>query len=220
MEASNSSPSLPNPRLLGTSHPWFGLFIAVIDDRLRLRDGVYEYTHHQDCIFRIQTIASAEELLLCDGTHLQAGAKLINLHLWNEQIPPMPKGGPTFGWARRMDHAVDISLRELARHLRTRPDLADVAAVCANLTLAPAEREHQVVHIMQRYGFERVSVSDRLSLGERMHRLGENIFISMLVFAHNSAALHADSLRRDRVLMCLSRRILQHRYGFAPEDAG
>jgi cytochrome b561 len=46
-----------------------------------------------------------------------------------------------------------------------------------------------------------------------MHRLGENIFISMMVLAHNAAALRADTLWRDRTLVFLSRSRLQERYG-------
>jgi len=37
----------------------------------------------------------------------------------------------------------------------------------------------------------------------------------MMVLARNAAALRADTLRRDRILVYLSRRVLRRRYGSA-----
>jgi hypothetical protein len=41
----------------------------------------------------------------------------------------------------------------------------------------------------------------------------------MIVLARNAAALRADTLRRDRTLVFLSRRELRRRYGFARDGA-
>jgi hypothetical protein len=41
----------------------------------------------------------------------------------------------------------------------------------------------------------------------------------MMVLARNAAALRADTLRRDRTLVFLSRRELRRRYGFARDEA-
>jgi len=50
-------------------------------------------------------------------------------------------------------------------------------------------------------------------LGERLHRFGDNILISLMVLAQNSVALRADTLRRVRVPIYLSRRGLAARFG-------
>jgi hypothetical protein len=52
---------------------------------------------------------------------------------------------------------------------------------------------------------------------ENAHWFGENILISMIVLTRNAAAFRADTLRRDRTLVFLSRRELRRRYGFARE---
>jgi hypothetical protein len=67
----------------------------------------------------------------------------------------------------------------------------------------------QVARIMGYYGFETIPETGALSLGERLHRFGENILISMIVLAHNAAALRSDTLARVRVPIFLSRRALE-----------
>jgi hypothetical protein len=44
-------------------------------------------------------------------------------------------------------------------------------------------------------------------------RVGENLFISLMVLAHNGPALRRDTLRRDRIHVFLSRQMLERRYG-------
>ena len=85
------------------------------------------------------------------------------------------------------------------------------------MSLEPAERSAQLVRFVGRFGFETIGPSSSRSLRQQMHWLGENILISMMVLARNAAALRADVLRRDRMLVLLSRRELRRRYGFARE---
>jgi hypothetical protein len=108
-------------------------------------------------------------------------------------------------------------LYELARHIATRRDLDDIAAIRANMSFGLPKQCDQLARISARYGFERVPVDATLSLSGRLHRLGENILISMMVLARNAASLRADSLLRDRTLAYLSRQTLEQRY--APESA-
>jgi len=126
--------------------------------------------------------------------------------------------GPTLAWARRVNQAFELSLRELARFLDGRHDLDDVAAICAKMSLEPMERSAQLVRFVSRFGFERIAAANSCSFRQQMHWFGENILISMMVLARNAAALRADTLRRDRTLVFLSRRELRRRYGFAREE--
>ena len=73
---------------------------------------------------------------------------------------------------------------------------------------------------MARYGFEAVAEPERLTLGERLHRFGENILISLIVLAQNAAALRADTLRRARLPIYLSRHALERRFGAGRARAG
>ncbi len=199
--------------------PWFEAVVAALDDRLRLRQRVIEYTSSPECMFRIQFATSDEGYVLSDGTCIRAGDRLVKLHVWNEQFPCFTGKGPTLAWARRVNHAFDHSLRELASFLDSRREFDGVVAICAVLSLEPAERSGQLVRFVGRFGFERIAAASSWSFRQHMHWFGENILISMMVLAHNAAALRADVLWRDRTLVFLSRRELRRRYGFARDQA-
>jgi hypothetical protein len=199
--------------------PWLEAMVAALDDRLRVRHGVIEYTNSSACLFRIQLVTSNESYVLSDGTCIRRGNRVANLHVWNEQFPCFAGKGPTLAWARRVNQAFELSLRELASFLDGCRDLDDVVAICANMSLEPAERSAQLVRFVGRFGFEPIAAASSLSFRQQMHWFGENILISMLVLARNAAALRADTLRRDRTLVFLSRRELRRRYGLTRDAA-
>lgn len=213
------SSALQDGRGKPLDHSWLEALVSALDDRLRLHYGVFEYTKRSDCLFRIQIARNDEDVVLSDGVPIRAGARIINLHVWNEQFPAFPPQGPTLAWARRLNRGFEASLRELAHFLNSQPALDDVAAICGNMTFAPSYRSAQLARFVGRFGFEEVAVRHARTLGQQVHRFGENIFISMIVLARNAAALRADTLLRDRTLVFLSRGRLQERYGAGRERA-
>jgi YkoP domain len=217
MEVSTAIP--PDRNAERFNHPWLEALVTALDDRLRLRIGVFEYSRNPACLFRIQIVTSADDVALSDGVTVHAGDRVVNLHVWNEQFPRFLRHRPTLAWARRVDRAFDISLRELSDYLAARPDLGDVVAICGNMGFSPAARSKQLARYVGRFGFERVAAPRAASLRQHMHLFGENILISMMVLARNAAALRADTLRRDRTLVFMSRWTLQRRYGSARERA-
>jgi hypothetical protein len=195
------------------SHPWLAEALFALDARLRRRYAVVEYSAHPACIFRLQIAYSGRRLSLGDGTRLEPRQRIARLHFWNEHIPPVPQNGTTIRWARQMQKDISISLRELARYLSARADLNDVCVVCGDVPSATREQWRQIERIMAYYGFETVMESERLSLRERIHRFGENILISLIVFARNAGALRLNTLSRVRVPIYLSRRALERNFG-------
>jgi hypothetical protein len=192
-----------------SSRRWLVEALSAFDDWQRQRQAVFEYSHNPTCIFRLDISRAPRALTLRDGTVVSAGDRVARLHFWNEQIPTLPQDGATIAWARRMKQAIGDSLHELARYLATRPDLADVAVICGYVPSGTRSQSGQVARIMGYYGFETIPETAALSLGERLHRFGENILISMIVLAHNAAALRSDTLARVRVPIFLSRRALE-----------
>jgi hypothetical protein len=144
--------------------PWLEAMVAALDDRLRVRHGVIEYTNSPECLFRIQLAASNDDYVLSDGTCIRAGDRVVNLHVWNEQFPYFTGKGPTLAWARRVNQAFEISLRELAGFLDARSDLDDVIAICANMTFQPVERSAQLTRFVSRFGFERIAAASSRSI--------------------------------------------------------
>jgi hypothetical protein len=195
------------------SHPWLAKAIFALDTRLRRRLAVVEYTVHPSCIFRLGIARSRRALTLRDGTRLQAGDRVVELHFWNEHIPPIPPNGTTIRWAREAQKAIAISLRQLAHYLSSQPELSAINVICADVPSGTKAQSQQVARIMSHFGFEAFTEHERLSISERVHRFGENILISLIVLAQNAAALRFDTLSRVRVPIYLSRRTLEQRFG-------
>jgi hypothetical protein len=195
------------------SHRWLAEALFVLDVWLRRRQAVFEYTNNPACVFRLDISRARRRLVLRDGTHVHPGQRIARLHFWTEQIPPVPKSGTTIGWARQMQRAIATSLRELARYLASRPELGDISAICGEVPSGTRTQSEQLARIMARYGFEAIIEPEHLPIVERLHRFGENILISLFVFAHNPAALRLDTLKRVRVPIYLSRLVLETEFG-------
>jgi hypothetical protein len=195
------------------SHPWLARAIFALDSRLRRRSAVVEYTDHPSCIFRLGIARSRRALTLRDGTRLQAGDRVVELHFWNEHIPPIPSKGTTIRWAREAQQAMAISLRQLAHYLSSEPELRAINVICADVPSGTKAQSQQVARIMAYFGFETFPEHEQLSISEHIHRFGENILISLIIFAQNAAALRLDTLSRVRVPIYLSRRTLEEKFG-------
>jgi hypothetical protein len=217
MEIHEPVSSAPQARCNARTRSWLGVAIEALDWRLRYRLGVSEYTRSPDCILRMQIIRNADDLRLIDGTCLRPGDRIIDLHIWNQQVPLMPGAGATLGWARRMNEGFTRSLHELAHHLAARTDVDDIVAVRAVAALGPDARGGKISRILSRFGFEIVVQQEARSATQQIRRFGENILISLMVLAYNPIALRPDTLTRGRVYGYLSRRMLDQRYGAAGE---
>src|SRR5215467_12650866 len=197
----------------GERHFWLEQLIFGLDGMLRRWQSVVEYTHDPACILRIKLGRLDQDFALSDGTVGHAGERFIDLHLWNEQVPAMPKEGASIAWARQMSLCFQHSLRQLARYLASHADLDDISLVRCTMGFAGQERNDQMVRLIGRYGFEFVPPATTVTMVERARRLCENIFISLIVLARNQAALRRDTLRRGRTRAFMSRKVLEQRYG-------
>jgi len=200
-------------------HPWLADLIFALDKWLQRRNAVFEFTSDPRCVFRIQIGTAERDFPLADGSMIRASDRVINLHFWNEHLPSMPERGASIGWARQMYHDTAFSLRQLARYLADSRDLEDVVGVRGKMCWGTAEQTAQLARVTRRLGFEVFPRTEPIESSERLHRLGENIYVSLMVLAQNTAALRRDSLWRDRTEIFLSRRILDRRYG-APLNGG
>lgn len=193
--------------------------VSIIDKTLRARLEIFEYSDCPDCIFRVQLVTIANDIALSDGTRLPADSRLINLHLWNEHVPPFPARGPTLGWARRISRDLEISLGELAAFLASSRAVKDVTAIGATMMFGSTEQTELIAHLAERYGFVRaLDPTASHSIAQRLHLVGESILISMIVLSHNPAAFRLDRFARDHVPVYLHRAELMRRFG-APNGA-
>jgi hypothetical protein len=200
---------LSEKRGLRALHPEQWVF--SLDRWLRRWHGIYEFTAHRDCLFRVERCLAEETLLLSDGARVRRGDPLLRIHLWNEHMPVMRQDGPTIAWARRASRAVETSLRELARYVAQSSDLDEVVAVCADMRLATPQQSAQLARIVSRYGFE-AEKDSRVGRPGLLRLIGENILMVLLVLATNPCAFRAAVLRRGHARVIISRARLLRMY--------
>ncbi|MBV8404329.1 MAG: hypothetical protein JO203_09045 [Gammaproteobacteria bacterium] len=193
-----------------SSAGWLQTAVFALDRRIRRRMGVYEYSLHPDCLFRLQVVRITDALALADGTSASPGSRVLVLHLWNEQVPVIGPTGPTLAWARRADRAMDISLRELTGYLARQPYLRDIKVICGDMPVTGSAQAERLARILARYGFEAaVDDSDPRGL---LHRFGDAVLVLMLVWAANPRAVRSAVLRCCNMRIFVSRAALEQRY--------
>jgi hypothetical protein len=191
---------------------WVEHAVLSIDRRLRRRYGIYEYSTHAECLFRIERAQADQTLMLSDGTQVWFGDPILKLHLWNEHMPPIGPNGPSVAWGRQARRAAENSLRLLASYVRQMNELDDVVAVRADMRLGPASKHPQIARIMGRFGFEAVAGDAPAKMGT-LRTIGTNIMMFMLVLATNPVALRGSVLLRGPQRLFLSRAALERRHG-------
>lgn len=190
---------------------WVEHAVLWLDRLLRRRYGIYEFTAHPECMFRVERAQADQTLTLSDGTHIRLGDPILKLHLWNEHMPPIGPNGPTVAWGRRAQRVAERSLNLLAIYLR-QGELSDVVAICADVRLSTARKRNQLAHITARLGFEAVD-DPKVGRPGALRGLGENILVFLLVLATNPLALRGSVLLRDHQRVCMSSIGLERRYG-------
>jgi hypothetical protein len=183
-----------------------------LDSFLRRRLGVIEYSSHPDCLFRIDLRRLNHAMTLSDGTTLLPGDEIVQLHFWNERVPQYDGAGANFEWARRFSRALTTSLQELATFLAVR-NLQAVKGVRADAALGTTEHMDQVLRFCGHYGFKPVRDTAPATIWSPLHRVGENVLISLLILAHNRRAFGLDCMRRSRADVFLTRAELDERFG-------
>jgi YkoP domain len=194
------------------TRPLWAQFIFALDSWLRKREGVFEYCHKPDCILRAQLSRLSGDVLLSDGTFGRPCDRVIDLHLWNEQIPVIPIAGYSLAWGCRFNRRIEKSLRGLAQFLMSKPQLSDINIIRANTNLAPLHR------IAARHGFEVIRDPVTLSPWEHAHRFGQNILCWLLTLACHSGRPRPHKFWRSRQVMYLSRRVLDCKYIVATRE--
>lgn len=189
---------------------WLGSSVFRLDDWLRKRQCVYEYSDHPACLFRIQR-GSAEADVELAGVCVRQGDPLLNLHLWNEHLPALDPRGMDVRWAALIGREIAASLGRLAAHMARDPSYADIVALRADMRFGDSEQNVRIVRLSKRYGFESVRAPDSEKLGA-VRALGENAFGLMLTLAANPVAARLSALKHDSALIYMSRVNLDRRH--------
>ena len=102
--------------------------IRAIDWILRKCNGVFEFCDDPDCLFRVSVGVAKHPLHLPDGD-IPAGTKVLEVHFWNEHMPPMSSNGSVIGPAIKLRRKVASSAQRMAEAVENDPRLAGVKAL-------------------------------------------------------------------------------------------
>jgi YkoP domain len=176
------------------------VLIRSFDAFLRWLLGIVPLSGDPACLLRVRVTHAAQAASLPGGL-VPAGAEVLELHLWNERVPPMPYSGPDLAWARRTQRMFLGSLREAARQLGENPGMAEVQAVTGTTVLIFGADGVVRSKLMQGLGFSVFPV--RSPLG-RFGEFWENSYTRALMWAYNPPSvknLRVFGMRRDEFWM-------------------
>jgi hypothetical protein len=178
------------------------ILIRSLDQLLRSLTGVFEYWDDPDCMFRAR-LARAPRPLRVPGGTVPEGAKVLELHFWNEHMPRIPPEGTTFSLAARGYRMLIQSLREVGRQIPVEPRYAGVQAVGGATVLVVAGGTSSAEKLFERLGFRLTPY--RSPLG-RFGEFWENLYTWALMWAYNQVSLkgrHLLQLERTEVWMSI-----------------
>lgn len=188
--------------------------VRCFDAWLRGRLGVFEFCDAPDCLLRIRPNTAARVLSLPDET-IPAGAPVLELHLWNEHLPPLPAAGPDLAWAVQTRRKLIASFRTLAARIEQEPRFAGIRAVGGITVLLSPEEARQGKTLFQHLGF---SISHHPEALGRFGEFWENLYTWWIMWAFNPATLRRRRLLHlRRMEVWMSAKEFLSRYGNAPQ---
>ncbi len=165
--------------------------IHAIDRLLRKCNGVFEYCDDPDCVFRVSIGVSKYPLPVPD-CKIPAGMKVVELHFWNEHMPPMPSDGSFIGPAVKLRRRVAFSAKSLAEAMENDPRLAGVKAVGGVTPLFTPGDNSAAEGIFRRLGFFVTPHQNPLG---RFMEFWEEVYAWLLMWAFTPGNQNRRSLR-------------------------
>jgi hypothetical protein len=177
-------------------------------DRLLCRcHGVHEYTDDAQCIFRIALRTARTDILVRPAMLVRSGDAIVELHLWNEQVPLAPPDGANMAWGALADRRIRRSLTLLAAHLVAYPN---IVAVHGEAAFGCQMGQQQRDRFAGRYGFAIVDGAPRLR--RRVRHLCEDFLFWGMTRTFNPYGMKGKPIHRTRYDIWMSRPELDRRW--------
>jgi hypothetical protein len=146
-----------------------------------------------------------------NGRTVNAGEPVLELHLWNEHIPPVPPSGPDLAWAILMRRLLIRSFCAVAERMSHDPRLADARAVGGVMSWLSIKGHPAGELLLRRLGF--MVMPSHNPLG-RFGEFWENFYSWWIMWTFNAASLRARQLfNMRRAEMWMSAEEFLSRYG-------
>jgi hypothetical protein len=156
--------------------------IRSIDSMLRRRAGIFEYSDHADCLFRLRVARTDRRLRLRDA-EVEPGEWVLEVHYWNENSPAVSAEGRDLSWALAANRRIIDSFKEMADYIRRDPELSAASAVGGVTTwFAPGDNSG-AERLFHRMGF---TVTPYDSPNSRFHEFWEQLYAWLLMWAFDA----------------------------------
>jgi hypothetical protein len=169
--------------------------IRVTDAGLRRMEGVSEFETADDGLLRIAEGHAERDFVFRDGTHVRQGQAVIDLHLWNEHLPPFPYGEPKFGWTERVRQQLMGSLHRLAIQIADNTRLQGAQALRMTVSIPILGQQNLPTRLLISIGFEAGELASRTS---PILRFLDNLWVWLLTWTYNPRALAGWRFQRTR----------------------
>lgn len=189
--------------------------IRSFDALVRRVQGVLEFSTDPDCILRLRRARLPQALSLAEGW-FPAGASFLELHLWNERVPPLPPSGPDLAWASQAAHRLRRSLRDLAGHLQVDESWRDTRLLGGTTILVDGPSAEL---LLRRLGFE---LLPHARPRRRLLEAWQNLYALGLMAAFNPLSVRdrsPGSLRRTDLWMSMDSFLRRYALDLAAADA-
>ena len=181
--------------------------VLAIDRSLRRANGIFEFCDNDQCILRIAIIPAETRILLPDGTLLLPEDPIIDLHLWNERLPSLSRGGSSLAWGAAFRTRMRATLGLLAEYVASDAELNTVKACRARVAFL---RDRLIRRAARHLGFV-FAVPDQ-SIPDHVHEFLEVFLIYGLTWVFNPEALPHKACLPQRSYLWMSRGELFRRY--------
>jgi hypothetical protein len=188
--------------------------IRSFDGFLSRQEKIFAFAEDPQGFLRGQ-LSTAESDWVVAGRRIAAGDPILQIHMFNENLPPLPRCGPDLAWALRFQRLMISSFRKLARLLETDPAFAAIQAL-EGVTVLVQDDAGTINRIFLRLGFSVLPYRNRLGgFGE----FWENFYTWWVMWAYNPPSLRGRrflKMRRSRIV--IPREDFLRRYGPGPAD--
>jgi hypothetical protein len=193
---------------------WGGRWlIRGIDWLVRRFKGIVEFDRSEDGLICIALVRVEQEARLADGTHLQPGDAVVELHLWNEHLLRVPPRGSDLRRAMALRRGALGSLRRLAAYMLADRRFDDIKALRIEPALAGVRAATMLTRIVARYGFEVALDGSAAPAGSWLFRMFDNLWMSLLAWTFNPVSRERWRSDRRRREFWISRARFLARFG-------
>jgi ceramide glucosyltransferase len=194
-------------------------FVRSVDAFLQGYYRIFEFSNDERCLLRLSLRESDREFLLSDGTRIEKGHPVGELHLWNEHIPQIPSQGINLAWAVHIQRRMSKSLRLLAEFAENDPRGRRLRAFYGANSLRGRHHLMQMDDFLKRWGFELELPAGRRALKTIWAEFWQRIYNWALIWTFNPLSLDGRKLREFRNgRFWISRGFLTEKYGKPPDN--